>query len=105
MENSRVDTYTVSHWNEATCVRERSILTAEQEFTFDALGFVVLSQVLSLDEMSACRHSSTTSSDTGVSRVAAVVKPTEASDFLRFFCRYRLRRFRRVCAFNPAYLF
>ena len=22
MENSRVDTYTVSHWNEATCVRE-----------------------------------------------------------------------------------
>ncbi len=56
MENSRLDTYTVSHWNEATSVRERSILTAEQEFTFDALGFVVLSQVLSLAELSACRN-------------------------------------------------
>ena len=65
MEDSRLDTYTVSHWNEATCVRERSILTVEQEFTFDALGFVVLSQVLSLAELSACRHSSTSSDGLG----------------------------------------
>ena len=58
-----LDTYTVSHWNEATHVHERSILTVEQDFTFDALGFVVLPQVLSLAELSACRHSSGTSND------------------------------------------
>ena len=57
------DTYTVSHWNEATHARERSILTVEQEFTFDALGFVVLPQVLSPAELSACRHSSSAGSD------------------------------------------
>ena len=57
------DTYTVSHWNEATHAHERSILTVEQEFTFDALGFVVLPQVLSPAELSACRHSSSTGSD------------------------------------------
>ncbi len=52
------DTYTVNHWNEAARAQERSILTAEQNFTFDALGFVVLPQVLSLAELSACRDSS-----------------------------------------------
>jgi ectoine hydroxylase-related dioxygenase (phytanoyl-CoA dioxygenase family) len=57
------DTYTVSHWNEATHARERSILTVEQEFTFDALGFVVLPQLLSPAELSACRHSSSAGSD------------------------------------------
>jgi ectoine hydroxylase-related dioxygenase (phytanoyl-CoA dioxygenase family) len=58
-----LDTYTVSHWNQATHVHERSILTVEQDFTFDALGFVVLPQVLSPAELSACRDSSSTSSD------------------------------------------
>ena len=58
-----VETYTVSHWNEATHARERSILTAEQEYTFDALGFVVLPQLLSPAELSACRHSDSASSD------------------------------------------
>ena len=57
------DTYTVSHWNEATHARERSILTVEQEFTFDALGFVVLPQLLSPAELSACRNSSSAGSD------------------------------------------
>ena len=52
------DTFTVRHWNEATHVHEPSILTVEQDFTFDALGFVVLPQVLSLAELSACRDSS-----------------------------------------------
>ena len=42
-----IDTYTVNHWNEATHVHEPSILTIEQNFTFDALGFVVLPQLLS----------------------------------------------------------
>ena len=58
-----LDTYTVSHWNEATHVHEPSILTVEQDFTFDALGFVVLPQVLSQAERSACRQSSATSSE------------------------------------------
>ena len=52
------DTYTVSHWNEATHSHEPSILTVEQEFTFDALGFVVLPRVLGTQDVSACRHSS-----------------------------------------------
>lgn len=51
------DTYTVSHWNEATHSHEPSILTVEQEFTFDALGFLVLPQVLGADDVSACQHS------------------------------------------------
>ena len=54
-----LDTYTVSHWNEATHVHESSIFTVEQDFAFDALGFVVLPQVLSQAELSACRDSST----------------------------------------------
>ena len=58
-----VDTYTVSHWNEATHAHQRSILTAEQEYTFDALGFVVLPQLLGPAELSACRPSDSTSSD------------------------------------------
>ncbi|MDE0966316.1 MAG: phytanoyl-CoA dioxygenase family protein, partial [Candidatus Latescibacteria bacterium] len=45
----------MSHWNEATHAHEPSILTIEQDFTFDALGFVVLPQVLSPAELSACR--------------------------------------------------
>ena len=49
------DTYTVNHWNEATHAHEPSILTLEQDFTFDALGFVVLPQLLSQAELSACR--------------------------------------------------
>ena len=49
------DTYTVSHWNEATHAHERSIFTAEQEYTFDALGYVVLPQLLSPTELLACR--------------------------------------------------
>ena len=49
------DTFTLSHWNEATHAHEPSILTIEQDFTFDALGFVVLPQVLSPAELSACR--------------------------------------------------
>lgn len=49
------DTFTVNHWNEATHAHEPSILTIEQDFTFDALGFVVLPQVLSPAELSACR--------------------------------------------------
>ena len=57
------DTFTVRHWNEATHVHEPSILTVEQDFTFDALGFVVLPQVLSQAERSACRQSSATSSE------------------------------------------
>ncbi|HCV22760.1 MAG TPA: phytanoyl-CoA dioxygenase family protein [Candidatus Latescibacteria bacterium] len=57
------DTYTVSHWNEATHAHEPSILTVEQEFTFDALGFVVLRQILSADELSACRRSSSEGND------------------------------------------
>ena len=52
-----IDTYTVNHWNEATHVHEPSILTIEQNFTFDALGFVVLPQLLSQAELSACRDS------------------------------------------------
>ena len=52
-----IDTYTVNHWNEATRVHEPSILTIEQNFTFDALGFVVLPQLLSQAELSACRNS------------------------------------------------
>ena len=52
-----IDTYTVNHWNEATRVHEPSILTIEQNFTFDALGFVVLPQLLSQAELSACRDS------------------------------------------------
>ena len=52
-----VDSYTVNHWNEATHVHEASILTIEQDFTFDALGFVVLPQLLSQAELSACRGS------------------------------------------------
>ena len=50
------DTYTVNHWNEATHVHEPSIFTVEQEFTFDALGFVVLPQILCQAELSACRN-------------------------------------------------
>ncbi len=53
-----LDTFTVSHWNESTQVHEPSVLTVEQDFTFDALGFVVLPQVLSQAELSACRYSS-----------------------------------------------
>ena len=60
-----LDTYTVSHWNEAKHVHERSILTAEQDFTFDALGFVVLPHVLSPAELSACRDSSTSGDGLG----------------------------------------
>ena len=51
------DTYTVKHWNEATQAREPSILTIEQNFTFDALGFLVLPQLLSRAELAACRDS------------------------------------------------
>ena len=69
------DTYTVSHWNEATHARERSILTVEQEFTFDALGFVVLPQLLSPAELSACRHSSSAGSD-GPPRCASARRAT-----------------------------
>jgi ectoine hydroxylase-related dioxygenase (phytanoyl-CoA dioxygenase family) len=58
-----VDTYNVSHWNEATHAHERSILTAEQEYAFDALGFVVLPQLLSPAELLACRRRDSTSSD------------------------------------------
>lgn len=57
------DTYTVRHWSDTTHAHEPSILTVEQEFTFDALGFVVLPQALSPAELSACRHSSSTDSD------------------------------------------
>ena len=53
-----IDTYSVNHWNEATHAHEPSILTIEQNFTFDALGFVVLPQLLSQAELSACRDSS-----------------------------------------------
>ncbi|NKB67960.1 MAG: hypothetical protein GKR89_12940 [Candidatus Latescibacteria bacterium] len=53
-----VDTFTVTHWNEATHAHEPSILTVEQDFAFDALGFVVLPQLLSPTELSACRSSS-----------------------------------------------
>ena len=49
------DTYTVRHWNEAKHVHEPSIFTTEQNFAFDALGFVVLPQALSQAELSACR--------------------------------------------------
>lgn len=49
------DTFTVRHWNEATQEHEPSIFTMEQDFTFDALGFVVLPQVLGPTELSACR--------------------------------------------------
>jgi ectoine hydroxylase-related dioxygenase (phytanoyl-CoA dioxygenase family) len=49
------DTFTVRHWNEATHTHEPSILSIEQDFTFDALGFIVLPQVLSPTEVSACR--------------------------------------------------
>ena len=56
------DTYTVSHWNEATHVLEASILSVEQEFTFDALGFVVLPQLLSSAELCACRSASSSDS-------------------------------------------
>jgi len=48
------DTYTVRHWNEAQRAHELSILTTEQNFTFDALGFVVLPQTLSQTELSTC---------------------------------------------------
>ena len=48
------DTYTVRHWNEAQHAHEFSILTTEQNFTFDALGFVVLPQILSQTELFAC---------------------------------------------------
>ena len=41
------DTYTVRHWNEVAHEHEHSIFPAEQDFTFAALGFVVLPQVLS----------------------------------------------------------
>ena len=57
------DTYTVNHWNEAARAHERSILTPEQNYAFDALGFVVLPQVLSPAELSACRQSRGTGSD------------------------------------------
>ena len=46
------DTYTVRHWNEASQSHEPSIFTTVQEFTFDALGFVVLPQVLGQTELS-----------------------------------------------------
>ena len=49
-----VDTYTVSHWNEATHAHQPSIFTTVQEFTFDGLGFVVLPQALAQAELSAC---------------------------------------------------
>ena len=49
------DTYTVRHWNEAKHVHGPSILTTEQNFAFDALGFVVLPQVLCQAELPACR--------------------------------------------------
>ena len=52
-----IDTYTVNHWNEATHAHEPSILTIEQNFAFDALGFLVLPQLLSQAELSACRGS------------------------------------------------
>ena len=58
-----VDSFTVSHWNEATREHEPSILTVEQDFTFDALGFVVLPQLLGPAELSGCRSSNTTGSD------------------------------------------
>ena len=51
------DSYTVNHWNEATHAHEPSILTIEQNFTFDALGFLVLPQLLGPAELSACRDS------------------------------------------------
>ena len=57
------DTYVVRHWNEGARQQERSILTAEQEFTFDALGFVTLPQVLCPDELSACRQSAGSDSE------------------------------------------
>ena len=50
-----MDTYTVNHWNEATQEHEPSILTIEQNFTFDALGFLVLPQLLGQAELAACR--------------------------------------------------
>ncbi len=51
------DSYTVNHWNEATHAHEPSILTIEQNFTFDALGFLVLPRLLGPAELSACRDS------------------------------------------------
>ena len=60
------DTFTVRHWNETTHAHEPSILTIKQDFTFDALGFVVLPQVLSLAELSACRQSSGHTSSEGL---------------------------------------
>ena len=51
------DSYTVNHWNEATHEHEPSILTIEQNFTFDALGFLVLPRLLGPAELSACRDS------------------------------------------------
>ena len=56
------DTYTVSHWNEAAQVLEPSIFSVEQEFTFDALGFIVLPQLLSAAELSACCSASSSES-------------------------------------------
>ena len=56
------DTYTVSHWNEAAQVLEPSIFSVEQEFTFDALGFIVLPQLLSSAELCACRSASSSDS-------------------------------------------
>lgn len=52
------DTYTIRHWNEATQAHEPSIFSIEQDFSFDALGFVVLPQVLSQAELAACRQRS-----------------------------------------------
>ena len=49
------DTFTVQHWNETTHAHEPSILNIEQDFTFDALGFVVLPQVLNSAELATCR--------------------------------------------------
>ena len=49
------DTYTVRHWNEAKHGHGPSILPTEQNFAFDALGFVVLPQVLCQAALPACR--------------------------------------------------
>lgn len=49
------DTYSVRHWNESTQAHEPSVLNAEQDFTFDALGFVVLPRLLRRAELDACR--------------------------------------------------
>ena len=67
------DTYTVSHWNEAAQVLEPSIFSVEQEFTFDALGFIVLPQLLSPAELSACRSATSSASLGELSSAAGTI--------------------------------